>query len=126
MMLAPPVKRLLVATMRIDRPSADIDDAALDALVELDPRRSGRDNVRLRDHGHHVWAIIDYMHGRNWDIDRTKADWDLSDADVRAAIRYYEKHRDLIEARILLENESHRSWRGATCLRRRGCLEQGR
>jgi uncharacterized protein (DUF433 family) len=49
------------------------------------------------------------MQGRNWDIDRTKADWDLSDADVRSAIRYYEKHRDLIEARILLENESHRS-----------------
>jgi uncharacterized protein (DUF433 family) len=49
------------------------------------------------------------MQGRNWDIDRTKADWDLSDADVRSAVRYYEKHLDLIEARILLENESHRS-----------------
>jgi hypothetical protein len=48
-----------MATMRIDRPSADIDDAALDALVELDPHRSGRDNARLLDHGHHVWAIID-------------------------------------------------------------------
>jgi uncharacterized protein (DUF433 family) len=98
-----------MAPTKLDSKPGEIDEAELDALVVQDPRRSGRDNARLRDHGHHVWAIIDYLQGRDWDIERTKADWDLSDADVRAAIRYYERHRDLIEARILLEIESHRS-----------------
>ncbi|HEY7036973.1 MAG TPA: DUF433 domain-containing protein [Thermomicrobiales bacterium] len=98
-----------MATTRFARQGADIDDVELDALVVQDPHRSGRDNARLRDHGTQVWVIIDYLQGRNWDIETTKSDWDLSDADIRAAIRYYERHRDLIEARILLENESHRS-----------------
>lgn len=98
-----------MATTKLDTKPIEIDEAELDAMIEQDPRRPGRDNARLRDRGHHVWAIIDYLQGRNWDIERTKADWGLSDAEVRAAIRYFDKHRDLIEARILLENESHRS-----------------
>jgi uncharacterized protein (DUF433 family) len=93
-----------MVTTGFDRRTIDVDDADLDALVVQDPHQSGRDNARLRDHGTHVWAIIDYLQGRNWDIETTKSDWELSDADIRAAIRYYEKHRDLIEARILLEN----------------------
>ena len=87
---------------------ADVDEAEFDRMVEQDPHDPGRHNARLTDYGHHVWAVIDYLNSRNGDVAATASAFAGGSTDaIRAAIRYYERHRELIDAKILLEHESN-------------------
>ena len=96
-----------MATTSTDLRLVGIDEAELDRIVEQDPHDPGRHNARLTDHGHHVWAVIDYLKSRNGDIAATAAAFTEGSTDaVHAAMRYYVRHRELIDAKILLEHES--------------------
>jgi uncharacterized protein (DUF433 family) len=83
-----------------------VGDAEVDALIEQEPGRPGRHNARLVESGTHVWAIIAYLQGTDWDIARVAEDYGVSEQSVRAAIGYYERHRDLIDAELLLQHEA--------------------
>ena len=85
----------------------DVEEPTLDGLIEQDPHRSGRHNARLVGYGTHVWAVIAYLQGADWDTARTAAAYDIPEEAVQAAIRYYERHRALIDAHLLLMDESH-------------------
>jgi len=50
-----------------------------------------------------VWQVIAYL--QTADIPTVAAAYDLSEKAVRAAVAYYRRHRALIDARILSQNE---------------------
>jgi uncharacterized protein (DUF433 family) len=86
---------------------SDVDEAELDAMVEQDPRRPGRHNARMRDYGTHVWAIIAALQGTNWDIPRVASEYHMPEEAIRAAIRYYERNKEFIDAELLLQHEEY-------------------
>jgi len=90
--------------------SGTVDTERLAAMVEQDPRQPGRHNARLKDYGTHVWAIIAYLQGTDWDIAKVARDHEVSEDAVRAAIQYYEQNRELIDAELLLQDEVYRNW----------------
>jgi uncharacterized protein (DUF433 family) len=49
-----------------------------------------------------VTALIDCLRSVDWDIDKTAHAYSLSVEAVEAAVAYYERHRDVIDARITL------------------------
>ncbi len=90
------------------RPSgaiAEVDAAALDAMIEPDPNQ-GRGYSRLTEYGTPVWALINRLGeptGEN--IARVAAEYQVPEIAVRAAIRYYERNKPYVDAVILLHNE---------------------
>lgn len=61
----------------------------------------GRADARLRDSGVPVWALVGHLRAVN-DIDQVARDYELSHAAVDAALAYYQRYKDLIDARLLL------------------------
>ena len=82
-----------------------IDDTMLDTMVAVDPNESGCHYARLVDSGHHVWAILAGLRGNHNDIEKTTRDWHISEGEVRAALRYDERHRAIFDAFLLLQQE---------------------
>ena len=89
----------------IDEPT--IDDATAEALIakyiEQDPNRSGRHNSRLPDFGVAVWALIGYLRGAT--IAETADAYGIPEEAMLAAVAYYQRHRDLIDAKLILLDE---------------------
>lgn len=67
--------------------------------IEPDPRRPGEDNVRIKDDGPAVWAMIGYLEGVRGDSQQAAEDYDLPREAVEAAKAYYIRHRDVIDTR---------------------------
>ncbi|HEY7035776.1 MAG TPA: hypothetical protein VH482_30845 [Thermomicrobiales bacterium] len=72
--------------------------------VEVDPIHSGPGNVRLKDSGVNVWAIIGNYLANERDAERTAAEYDLPLMEVEAAVAFYRRFKWAIDAR-LAENE---------------------
>jgi uncharacterized protein (DUF433 family) len=72
--------------------------------IEVDPIHSGPGNVRLKDSGVHVWAIIGNYLANNRDAARTAAEYDIPVVEVEAAVAFYCRFKWAIDAR-LSENE---------------------
>ncbi|HEV2109520.1 MAG TPA: hypothetical protein VGR16_14770 [Thermomicrobiales bacterium] len=81
-------------------------DAALDRMVEQDSHRTGRHHARLVGSGTHVWVIIATLHRLDGNVEAVARAFDNPVEAVQAAIRYYQRHQQLIDAQILLQNES--------------------
>lgn len=95
-----------MATTRPTEEPTQIDDAALDAMVAEDPNEPGRHYARLVDTGHHVWVVLASLQRTHGDFAETMADWQISESAVRAAVRYYERHRAVFDAFFLLQRET--------------------
>ena len=74
--------------------------ALIDAWIELDPRRRGAANVRIREYCVHVWALIGHMPSETWDAEEVAHAYDIPVDAARAAHAYYARHATVIEARI--------------------------
>ena len=83
-----------------DRDGTAEASALIDAWIEPDPYRSGAGNVRLREFGVHVWAIIGYLQGYDGDMEHVARAFDIPVEAVRAAQAYYDRHPEVIEARM--------------------------
>jgi hypothetical protein len=84
---------------------AEVDEAALDAMVEPDPNQ-GRGYARLTESGTPVWALINRMgEPTPENIARVASEYLVPEVVVRAAIRYYERNKPYVDAIILLHNE---------------------
>ena len=69
--------------------------------------RPGPAEARLAPYGTHVWAIVSYYRQAvHCDLDRVARDYAIPREAVEAALAYYRKHRQVIEARILLNDPS--------------------
>jgi uncharacterized protein (DUF433 family) len=74
--------------------------------IDADARRGrGLSDARLREYGTPVWALIGYLRAVGGDIDRVASDYEIPREAVEAALAYYERHKALIDARLLLNAE---------------------
>lgn len=84
--------------------NTDLDDQAADALiaryVQQDRNRPGRDRARVvvGNTGVSVWDLIEHLRGGEG-IAHAASDYGLPEDAVAAAVAYYARHRDLIDAR---------------------------
>lgn len=58
--------------------------------------------ARLRDSGVSVWAIVESLRLMEGARERVVADFDISLEALDAALAYYERHKDVIDAKITL------------------------
>lgn len=75
-------------------------DLLIQAWIERNPHHTGREDVRIRGEGVPVWALIGYLHAAGGDIDRVAVDYRVARDAVLAAIAYYQRHTDLIDAHL--------------------------
>jgi uncharacterized protein (DUF433 family) len=79
------------------------DDELIARYIELNPRRPGRDRAQVRDAGVEVWALVAYYQdGAPGDIEEVARAYDIPVDAVRAALAYYARERDLIDAWLTL------------------------
>jgi uncharacterized protein (DUF433 family) len=81
-------------------------DALIARYIRQDPVRRGRDRARTgTDNGMvSVWIVVSYLKAA--DVAEVARAYDVPEDAILAAIAYYRRHRDLIDARLLLQNES--------------------
>lgn len=75
--------------------------AQRDHYVELDTDEPGPAGARTRDKWIHVWALIGYLQGNNWDMQQAAVDYGIPVEAVQAAVDYYRQHRAEIDARLV-------------------------
>jgi uncharacterized protein (DUF433 family) len=75
-------------------------DALIDRHIVLGPEATGPVGARVAGAGVRVWALIGYLRANEQDIARAAADYEISVDAVRAALAYYDKNRDAIDARL--------------------------
>jgi len=97
----------MAVTKTATTPPTDEDRAALDRLIDPGPPSSGRDEARLAGYGMPVWVIIAYLQGPDGGVARTASAFHVPESAVRAAIHYYDKHRAVIDARIVLNSSGN-------------------
>lgn len=71
-------------------------------LIDPRPYGYGPDRAVLRERGVSVWAVIADLDATEGDRRQIAEDYELRDEDVTAALLYYQKVPDVIEARITL------------------------
>ena len=85
-----------------------IDDAVLAEMIEQDPDKPGRHNARFKEYGTHLWAVLGGLRRTGGNVAVVAQEWRIPEEAVRAAIRYYERHRELFDAYFLLDDEEWR------------------
>lgn len=75
-------------------------DVLIARHVVPDPHKPGPIEVRLRDSGYSVWAVIGGLISTNGDLAQLAREYELSDDELAAALAYYRAHKEIIEARL--------------------------
>jgi uncharacterized protein (DUF433 family) len=81
------------------------DDELIDRYIVPDPRYAGPGDVRLRDSGIHVWAVIGQLAALNRDEVAVARDYGIPIVEVQAARGYYLQNRGAIESRLAANGE---------------------
>ncbi len=76
------------------------DEALIARHIVQDPHKLGPVEVRLRDSGVSVWAVIGQLVVHDGDVALAAADYELSDEEMAAALAYFRWHKEIIEARL--------------------------
>lgn len=75
------------------------EQAAIDRHIEQNPQRPWEDAL-MRENAVPVWAIVGYILGTDGDRVKTAEDYEIPVEAVDAALVYYERHRETIDARL--------------------------
>ena len=76
------------------------DDTIITRYIEQNPHYASLDAARVKEYGVSVWALIAHLRAVGGDVARVAADYALPCEAVEAAIAYYRRHKNLIDARI--------------------------
>jgi uncharacterized protein (DUF433 family) len=76
------------------------DDALIARYLEPNPNRPGPADWWLKDFGVSVWALVGYWLTVDRDVDRVAAAYMVPVQAVRAALVYYTRHKEIIDARL--------------------------
>lgn len=79
------------------------DEHLIDTYVEENPYKPGADDVRLKEYGVPVWALIGYwklVGDRPVSVNIVADAYDVPREAIEAAIAYYEQHRCAIDTRL--------------------------
>jgi uncharacterized protein (DUF433 family) len=71
-------------------------------VLTEDPDAPGAADMKIA--GVHVWALVGYLEGVNWDLERASRDWGLSRETLETAIAYYQQHKAEIDRRLAENN----------------------
>ena len=76
----------------------------IEKYIDLDTDRypGGRADARLREYGVPVWALIGQLQAIGNDPDQLATDYELPREAVEAALAYYRRNKQYIDARIAL------------------------
>ena len=85
--------------------SPDREAELIARYIKPHPDDRGRAYAYFPDYGHSVSAIVRALGQPDGEIGRTATDWDMPEEAVRAAIAFYRRYREYIDARILLEDD---------------------
>lgn len=90
------------ATPIVARRQDDVNEASalIDGWIEPDPRRRGIADARIREYCVHVWAIVGYVQGVDGDVEHVAKAYEIPVDAVRATQASYERHPQVIEARM--------------------------
>ncbi len=92
------------------RPVVDAEgDALIAQYIEVNPRWPALEDAQVIGAGVSVWALIAHFHAVGGDKAKVAAAYDLPEQAVEAALRYYERHRTLIDARLALNAAAFRA-----------------
>jgi uncharacterized protein (DUF433 family) len=82
------------------------DQEIIDRYIDLDTDRypGGRADARLRTYGVPVWALIGQLRVLDGDVDQVARDYELPREAVEAALAYYRRNKEYIDARLLLNS----------------------
>jgi uncharacterized protein (DUF433 family) len=75
------------------------EDELVARYIALNPYKPGRANARLVESGMAVWAFIGWLEAANWDEAQAAEDHEISSEQVRAAIAFYKRYKDIIDDR---------------------------
>jgi uncharacterized protein (DUF433 family) len=76
------------------------DDALIERYLEPNPNRPGPADWWLKDYGVSVWALVGQWKVEDNNIDRVAAAYEVPRQAVEAALAYYRRHPEVIEARL--------------------------
>jgi uncharacterized protein (DUF433 family) len=68
--------------------------------IEQDPHHPGKYDARLIGSGVPVWALAASLRALDRNVAQVAEEYGLQHEEVEAALAYYRKYRDLIDARI--------------------------
>lgn len=88
------------------KPRSENASEAPDLTIALDPHRPGRHRARLVHYGRPIWALIAYLRGNGWNVEKTALDYGMPEDAVRAAVAYYQDDPQYIDAYLLLLDDS--------------------
>jgi uncharacterized protein (DUF433 family) len=77
----------------------------IDRWIELSPRAPGYAEVVVADYGVSVWLLVNIWLHADGDIAAVMQHYDLPEEAVRAVLAYYRRHKALIDAKILIEDD---------------------
>jgi uncharacterized protein (DUF433 family) len=72
----------------------------IDRYIVDHPLLAVPERARIAEVGVSVTALVAYLMGVDWDIDRTAKAYEVPREAVKAAICYYHQHQQAIDARI--------------------------
>jgi uncharacterized protein (DUF433 family) len=75
------------------------EDELIARYIEEDRYKPGHANARLVESGMAVWAFIGWLEAANWDEAQAAEDHEISSEQVRAAIAFYKRYKDIIDDR---------------------------
>ena len=64
----------------------------------------GRADARLKRAGVSVWSLIGYLRAFEGDLEQTRDAFEISPEELEAALAYYRRHKQYIDARLLLNS----------------------
>ena len=80
------------------------DEELILRYLEFNPHKSAMDEVRLKDYGVAVWALIGHLPAVNGDLAQVAESYRVPLAAVEAAYAFYRRNRAIIDARIAANN----------------------
>lgn len=81
------------------------EDSRLDTMIIANEVELGRHRARLRDSKLPVAVVLQAVWENEGDLERTSTEWHVAEEEIRAALRFYERHRALFDAYFLLKEE---------------------
>lgn len=90
-------------------------DPDFDGEIEQIDGEYGRHNARFSGSGPELRAVLNALRRADGtvaggNVAEVAAQWRLPESSVRAAMRYYERYRDLFDASFLLQDEEWNAW----------------
>lgn len=85
-------------------------DQLIAKYIEPDDGFSTADRAWIAESSFHVRTIVRELKHNGWDIEATATEYNLPVEAVRAAVAFYERNRDVIDAKFVVDDANFLNW----------------